>query len=96
MGMEDRASMGGRTLSHPRQMDARFEMAMDAWDGHIARCAACLARGVHLCAEGMCVAFDVSRVRLEIESYERRNSRGSVRLDFDQAQRRLGFPGAPA
>lgn len=72
-------------------LDERFGLAVQAWDLHLAHCTECLSRGRHFCDEGVYLAYDLSRVRMEIESFE---SREMHRLE--SAQRRLGLPGMPA
>ena len=78
-------------MTHPSEMDVRFEQAMGAWDDHVQSCQACLAHGRNLCQEGVLVAYDVSRARIQIETFEQRQSRTL----FD-AVRRIGLPGVPA
>ena len=62
-------------MTHPGEPYERFEMALQAWDNHMARCRRCLSAERAYCDDGIYFAYDVSRARVEIETYESRQSR---------------------
>lgn len=46
-----------------RGVEERLEQTLGGWDRHVASCPECLSYGVHLCAVGESLAFDVERAR---------------------------------